>query len=300
MIAQDKISSLQTQYAPTVWLNGQYVNIKEADVHIMTHGLHYGSSVYEGIRVYNHKPFKLRQHIERMLHSATSLHLDSPYNIEELEEIILEIVLRNNLTFGYIRPLAWRGAESPRIDGINCSCHWAVVAWASFLEQRHSQRIQGIRLEINPTWRKAPAGCLPYTSKSAGMYTVSTIAKIESQKRGFDDSILLDMKSNVTEATTSNIFFIQDKRLYTPIPDCFLNGITRQTVLQIAENLGLEAQEYTIPVSNLNTYEAAFLTGTSIEIMPISSITYGTQVYNYNSQHPLILQLCKAYDQITY
>lgn len=287
------------QYSPVIWLNGDYVKIKKGNIPIMTHALHYGSSVYEGIRVYNHKPFKLAEHIQRLLHSAEQLHLKALYKHDVLEEAVLGVVARNDLDYAYIRPIAWRGDETPRIDGRICTSHWGIIGWPSFIEQQREKRKQGLSLDINPTWRKAPAGCTPHTAKASGLYTVATIARLDAEDRGFDDTVLLDTHDNVTEASTANIFFIKNNELYTPIADCFLNGITRQTVLVLAAKLGIICHECKIPVSTLGDYQTAFITGTAVEVTPIRELSHGDRLYSYDAHNHLLHKLCESYEQAT-
>ena len=289
-MAQIPIDELQG----LIWLNGKIVDWQNAKVHILTHGLHYGSSVFEGIRVYQGNAFKLNEHLSRLYHSAECLRFNIPYNIDELTFATNEQIQLNNITNGYIRPFAWRGTETLLISGGGKTANVAIAVWPIFEDSRSDIRERGIRMNIS-SWRKPAPNASPYTAKAASIYTLSTIVKNDAQSAGYDDSIMLDAASNVTEGTTSNIFFLKNNELHTPVADCFLNGITRQTIIKIATDKGYKTYERKIHIDEIASFDAAFLTGTAIEIMPIDCI----EQHMFNTKHPITAVLTQAYLKLT-
>lgn len=254
-----------------IWLDGKIIPWKEAKVHLVTHALHYGSSVFEGVRVYNGKPFKLLEHLDRFQHSTKTIGLEMPYTSQELMAHTVEQIKLNSILNGYIRPLSWRGTETLLISGGSPIAHVAILAWELFDAERNAVKERGAKLTVSK-WRKPPANSSPYNTKAACIYTMATIIKNESLKADFDDAIMLDQAGNITEATTSNIFLIIKNELHTPIPDCFLDGITRQTVIELAKAKNIKVYERHIKLEELRNAEAAFLTGTASEIVPIQSV----------------------------
>lgn len=254
-----------------IWLNGEIIEWRDAKTHILTHALHYGSSVFEGIRIYDGKPFKLHEHLVRLKHSAEVLGLNIDYTLEELGEIATKQIELNGISNGYMRPFAWRGPEEMLIGGQKCTTNIAIAVWKTFEESRSKLREDGIRLTIS-NWIKPQKGSSPYTAKAACIYTIATMVKNEASLQDFDDAIMLDEKKNITEASTSNIFFVKNNELHTPYPDCFLNGITRQTVIALASQNDIKVYERFINQDEIESFDAAFLTGTAIEIMPIKCI----------------------------
>ncbi len=254
-----------------IWYNGQIVDWKDAKLHVLTHGLHYGSSIYEGVRIYNYKPFKLKEHMERLKHSANCLGFELPYGVNELCEKFLEQIALNDIANGYGRPAAWRGSETMLIGGEGTKINVILAVWKSFENKRNELRENGIRLCISK-WRKPNADSSPYSAKCAGVYTLCTIAKNEAVGNGFDDALLLDSRGFITEGTTSNVFFIYGNELHTPTADCFLNGITRQTFIHIAKEKNIKVVERHISLDEAKKADSAFLTGTAIETNPIKSI----------------------------
>ncbi len=277
-----------------IWYNGKVIDWKEAKLHVLTHGLHYGSSIYEGIRVYNYKPFKLKEHMQRLEHSAKCLGFELPYSTNELCDNFLKQIKLNDVENGYGRPAAWRGSETMLIGGEGTKIHMILAVWKSFENKRHELREKGIKLCFSK-WKKPNADSSPYSAKCAGIYTLCTIVKNDAVAQGYDDALLLDSRGFITEGTTSNVFFIFGNELHTPIADCFLNGITRQTFIQIAKNIGIKAVERHITKYEALKADAAFLTGTAIEMTPIQSID-GTE---YNIMHPLIKRLQDEYSALT-
>lgn len=273
-----------------IWLDGNIVPWKDAKIHIVTHGLHYGSSVFEGIRVYNGKPFKLEEHMVRFQHSANMIGLEVPHTIKDLMAHSLEQIKLNAISNGYIRPLAWRGTETLLIAGGNPIAHIAIIVWELSDESRKAVQARGAKLTISD-WKKPPANSSPYTSKAACIYTMATIVKNQSMKDNFDDAIMLDQDDNIAEASTSNVFFIINNELHTPVPDCFLNGITRQTVIELAKLKGIKVHERKIKLEELRNAQAAFLTGTAAELVPIKSI----DEHIFTVDHPLTQLLITDY-----
>ncbi len=279
-----------------IWFNGEYVEWADAKVHILSHGLNYGSSVFEGVRIYNGKGFKLKEHLERFGNSARTLGMKLGYTIDEMLEATANLIEQNNLARGYIRPIAWRGPESMLIGGGECKINVAIAAWLVFEDNRDEVRKLGVKLCISD-WRKPAPNASPYFTKAASIYTLSTMIKNEAVAKGFDDALILDGDGNVAEASTSNFFAIFGDELHTSVPDCFLDGITRQTVIQIARVNGITVVERKISPSELQIADAAFLTGTAIEIMPIAAITN----YSFDVKNPLITRITNLFhDYVRY
>lgn len=272
------------------WVNGEITDWQDAKIHILNHGLHYGSSVYEGIRVYNHIPFKVHEHMQRLLDSANEIGFSLPYSVAQLTDACLEQISLNNIANGYVRPIAWRGSETMLIGGKDCSINTAVFVWSSFESARNTLRETGIRLTISK-WRKPRPDASPFRAKAASIYTLATMIKNEAENRGFDDALVLDDAGNITEATTSNFFTIKNSKLYTPTPDCFINGITRQTIIEVARDLNIEVIEGKITPEFVQSADSCFLTGTAIEIMPIKQI----DEFLYDINHPMLQILTTAF-----
>ncbi len=275
-----------------IWRNGEFIEWKKANVHVLTHALHYGSSVYEGIRIYNGIPFKLREHIERLFYSASKIGLSIPYSTQQLIDATLACIERNHLERGYIRPLVYRGSETMLISGEGTSTNCVIAAWNSFDQKRNEAREKGYTLTYG-SYKRPLAGCFPYDAKSAFIYTVATIMKNEALAKGYDDALILDQSVHITESTTSNFFIIKNNELYTPVADCFLNGITRQTIIKIAQSLGIKVHETKLTKEDVANADAAFITGTAIEMMPITKI----EDRNFPIDHSLFTQLHNAYKE---
>ena len=262
-----------------IWWNGDFIPWKDAKAHISQHSLHYAGAVFEGIRIYNSRPFKLREHYERLLKSANYMGYDIPYDVEDLSQATLKIIDDNNLTRGYIRPFAWRGGEDIKMSGAGCKIHTAIIAYDHLsLHNKESEDSNAVHLEVS-RWEKISSKSVPCQSKASGLYMMATIVFNEAASNGFDDAIMLDSHGHITEATTSNFFFIKHDKLYTPIPDSFLNGITRQAVIEIAHVLQKEVIEGKFTIDDLKDADAAFLTGTAIGIVKVASI-YDAKISN--------------------
>lgn len=255
----------------SIWLDGALVPWRDARIHVLTHALHYASSVFEGQRAYNGVIFKLREHTERLHKSARLLGFDIPWSVEEIEAACYEVLKANGWTDAYMRPVAWRGSESMGVAPGNTKPHLAIAAWqwGKYFDPAIAR--DGIRLEIAP-WRRPAPYTAPTESKAAGLYMICTLSKQHAESHGYNDAMMLDWRGRVAEATGANIFFVADGQLHTPTPDCFLDGITRRTVMDLARRRGVEVVERPIWPEELEGFQQAFLTGTAAEVTPIQSI----------------------------
>ena len=235
--------------------------------------MHYGSCVFEGERVYNGEIFKLRQHTDRLIYSAKRMGFEIPYTAEEIDKACNEIIKIQNVKNGYVRPVAWRGSEMMAISAQRNKIHFAIATWewGSYFDPKIKKN--GIKLNISK-WRRPAPNTIPWDTKAAGLYMICTLSKHEAEKEGFNDSLMLDHEDYVAEATGANIFFIDEKlkEIHTPIPDCFLDGITRRTIIGIAEKKGFKINERKIKLNELKNFDACFLTGTAAEVTPVSQI----------------------------
>lgn len=284
------------QFDGYIWLNNTFIKSHDAKIHIAAHSLHYAGSVFEGIRIYNTKPFKQLDHYKRLCISAEAMGYSIQYSPEYLCDITNQLINMNQLQDGYIRPIAWRGGEDHHINGHNCTINIAIIAYNPF-DLIHN-RAHGLRLCI-AKWRKAHQTSLPFYAKGSGLYMMSTIIQNEAIQSGFDDALVLDQEGFLTEATTSNFFFIKDNILYTPISDCFLNGITRQTVInEIAPSLNLKVIEGKFLVSFMHGAHAAFLTGTAAGIKEIASIHHEEDIFHFAIHQDILERIKSAYSQL--
>jgi len=254
-----------------IWIDGEFKEWSESNVHVLNHGLHYGSCVFEGIRIYDGKIFKFDEHMERLYKSADILDMKIPFKIQIIKNIIYELVQKQKVKDGYIRPVVWRGSEKMAISAIDAKTHIAVATWEWPSYFSPDKIMQGIRL-TKANWVKPSPNSAPVNSKAAGLYMICSLSKHEAERKGFDDALMMDYRGYIAEATGANIFFIKNNNLYTPTPDCFLNGITRQTVIEIAKKLKIEVHEGKYELSFLKNCEEVFLTGTAVEITPVISI----------------------------
>ena len=254
-----------------IWFNGEFVKWADAKVHVLTHGLHYASSVFEGERAYGGEIFKLQEHTERLFFSAREMGFEIPYTVDEINEACRETLKKQGLTDAYVRPVAWRGSEmmgvSAQANKINVAI--AIWEWPSYFNPE--ERLKGIRLDMAEYRRPDPA-TIPCFAKAAGLYMICTLSKHAAEAKGYADALMLDWRGHVAEATGANVFFVKDGVLHTPIPDCFLNGITRQTVIDLAKQRQLEVVERTIMPEEMTDFEECFLTGTAAEVTPVSEI----------------------------
>jgi branched-chain amino acid aminotransferase len=253
-----------------IWFDGELVPWRNAKVHVLTHALHYASSVFEGQRAYNGKIFKLREHSERLHNSASILGFEIPWTVEEIDAACEAVLEANGWTDAYMRPLAWRGAEQMGVSPKGTKPHLAIAAWQWGKYYDPDKAAKGLRLDIAP-WRRPAPYTAPVHSKAAGLYMIATLSKQRADSRGYDDALMFDWRGQVAEATGANVFFVSDGTLHTPTPDCFLDGITRRTVMDLARNRGVEVVERAIWPEELESFEQMFLTGTAVEVTAVGS-----------------------------
>jgi branched-chain amino acid aminotransferase len=265
------------QLSGDIWYDGTFVPWSEAKLHVLSHGLHYGSSVFEGERAYGGRIFKSEEHTERLLASARMLGFEIPYTAEQINAAKEETLARMNLTDAYIRPVAWRGSEMMGISAQHNTIHLAIATWEWPSYFKPEERLKGIRLDMAEYRRPAPATA-PYKAKAAGLYMICTISKHAAEAKGYTDALMLDWRGQVAEATGANVFFVKDGKIHSPTPDCFLNGITRQTVIGLAKDRGIEVVERVIMPEELPEFEQCFVTGTAAEVTPVSEIAGNTFV----------------------
>lgn len=254
-----------------IWHDGKMVPWRDASVHVLTHGLHYASSVFEGIRAYQGAMLKLEEHIDRLIYSAEILAMSSPFTKAELMQACHDVLAQNSLSNAYLRPVMWRGSEQMGVSGMQAKPHVAIAAWDWGPAFSADISQNGMILQT-ASWRRPPPECAPVHSKAAGLYMIATLSKQQAEQNGAHDALLLDWRGQVSEASSANIFFIMNGILHTPKPDCFLDGITRQTVIQIARSQGLEVVERGIMPEEMIEAQEVFLTGTAYEIMPVRKI----------------------------
>jgi len=255
-----------------IWFNGKPINWSDAKIHILSHGLHYASCVFEGERVYGGEIFKLEEHTERLFYSASRLGFKIPYDQEYLNNACKEIVKIQNVKNGYVRPVVWRGSEMMAISAQKTKIHVAIATWewGSYFDP--NLKLKGIKLNISK-WRRPAPNTIPWDTKASGLYMICTLSKHEAEKEGFTDSLMLDYQDNIAEATGANIFFKNKLgEIHTPIPDSFLDGITRRCIIEIAKSKNIKIVERKIKPEELSEFTGCFLTGTAAEITPVSQI----------------------------
>jgi branched-chain amino acid aminotransferase len=255
----------------SIWLDGKLVPWRTANVHILTHALHYGSGVFEGERAYGGEIFKLTEHSERLVESARILEFEIPYSVAEIDQACRDTVAANNLSDCYVRPIAWRGSEQMGVSAQQTKIHLAVAAWDWGSYFPMEQRLKGIRIGLAKYRRPDPATA-PSKAKAAGLYMICTIEKHRAERAGFADALMLDWRGRVAECTGANVFLIKDGVIHTPVPDCFLDGITRRTVIGLAMKRGYEIVERAILPDELGSFSECFITGTAAEVTPVSQI----------------------------
>lgn len=255
-----------------IWMDGKMWDWREAKVHVMSHGLHYGGSVFEGERMYDGQIFKVKEHSERLVNSGALLDMPLTYTAEEITQRSYEVLEANKITNGYVRPLAWRGPEAMGIAAQACKTHVAIACWEwpKYFFPKSGDNA-GLALKTSK-WRRCDPRTMPVQAKCAGIYGIGTLAKHEADRAGFDDALMLDVHGRVAEASGANLFVVQDGMIKTPTPECFLNGITRQTVIKLARDLGYKVEETIIMPEDLKSVQEIFLTGTAAEIAPVSKI----------------------------
>ena len=254
-----------------IWMDGHFVPWRDAKVHVLTHGLHYGSCVFEGERLYNGKIFKLTEHTRRLFRSAEILEMEIPYTVEEIDAACIETVARMGFSDAYIRPVAWRGPEQMGVAAQATKTHVAIAAWEwpSYFDPETKRR--GIKMMHAPYARPAPNSA-PTEAKAAGLYMICTLSKHAAERAGYADAMMLDYRGYVAEATGANIFFVKDGVIHTPLADCFLNGLTRQTVIDLARSRGFDVIERHIQPEEMTGFTECFITGSAAEVTPVAEI----------------------------
>ena len=261
-----------------IWMNGSFVPWEKATTHVISQGLHYASSVFEGERAYSGKIFKSKEHTKRLFKSADIIGMKIPFSEEEIIKAKNDLIDKMKKENCYIRPVVWRGAQIMGLSTMKSDINVAIALWDDWASYfKIEDRADGLKLITSP-WRRPAPDTAPFDAKASGPYIICTMSKQFAEEKGYNDALMLDYRGFVAEGTGANIFFIKDKNIYTPIPDCFLNGITRQTVIELVKNKGFNLIEKHILPNEIDQYEEAFLTGTAAEITPIKSI----DEINYN------------------
>jgi branched-chain amino acid aminotransferase len=253
-----------------IWWDGEMIPWRDAKLHVLTHGLHYASAVFEGERAYGGNIFKLEAHTQRLIQSGKLLGFDIPYSAGEINQACVDVLAKNGLTDAYVRPLAWRGSEQLAVSAQLTKIHLMVACWP-WPNLFGADRMKGVRLGL-AEWRRPHPQTAPTASKAAGLYMIGTLAKHAAEAQGFNDALMLTWDGFVGEATGANIFFVIDDKLHTPIPDCFLDGITRRTVIALAKARQIEVVERHIPPEDMAKASEAFLAGTAAEVTPVRQI----------------------------
>ena len=261
-----------------IWMDGKILLWEKAKIHIMSHSLHYASSVFDGLRIYNGKIFKANEHYNRLHESAKYLDYQIPYTTPKLIEITKELILLNKYKHAYIRVLAWCGTDTITVSHNGADIHTAIGIWERPINYPKKYYTEGINMNISD-WKRPDPHTTPVHIKASGLYMVSSISKCKSEKLGFDDALMLDYKNNIAEATSSNIFFVINEQLYTPKIKCCLNGITRSICIDIAKKNNIKIKEINISLNSLSKVQEAFLTGTAIEILPIGKIVNNNKIW---------------------
>jgi branched-chain amino acid aminotransferase len=252
-----------------IWYNGSFKPWREANVHVLTHGLHYASAVFEGERAYDGVIFRSREHSQRLHNSAKLMGFDIPYTVDEIEKAKADTLVKSGLSSAYVRCIAWRGSEKMGVSAKENRINVAVAAW--HWGDYFADKMKGIRLTL-AQWRRPAPDTAPSNAKAAGLYMICTLSKHAAEANGFQDALMMDWRGQIAEATGANAFFVRDGVLHTPLPDCFLNGLTRQTVIELAKRRGIEVQERAMWPNELATFQEVFLTGSAAEITPVSEI----------------------------
>ena len=254
-----------------IWFNGQMQPWRDVHPHVLSHGLQYGSSVFEGGRAYEGEIFKLGEHTERLFDGTRTLGMKIPFSEAEINQACIDVLAANDITDGYLRPVAWRGSEMMAISAQDTQIHVAIAAWPWPQYFSPESRLQGISLKT-AEWRRPPPESAPVFAKAAGLYMICTMSKHAAEAEGYQDSLMLDWRGQVAECTGANIFFVFDGVIHTPTPDCFLDGITRRTTIDLARARGYKIVERAIMPEEIKDAEEIFITGTAVEVTPISKI----------------------------
>ena len=254
-----------------IWYDGKLVRWADAKLHVLSHGLHYASCVFEGERAYGVKIFKCTEHSERLKRSANVLDFEIPYSVAEIDAAKRLVLERNGKKDAYVRPVAWRGSEMMGVAAQNNTIHLAIASWEWPSYFNPAERLKGIRLDL-ADYRRPDPKTAPCLAKAAGLYMICTISKHRAERKGYADAMMLDWQGRVAECTGANIFFIRDGRIHTPIADCFLDGITRRTVIELARRQGIEVIERRIMPEELSEFSECFITGSAAEVTAVSEI----------------------------
>jgi branched-chain amino acid aminotransferase len=254
-----------------IWMDGTLVPWREAKVHVLTHALHYASAVFEGERAYEGEIFKLTEHSQRLVEGAGIMDFEIPYTVAEIDQACRDVIAANKLSDCYVRPIAWRGSEQMGVSAQHSKIHLAIAAWNWGSYFPMEQRLKGIRI-AHAKYRRPDPACAPSKAKAAGLYMICTIEKHRAERAGYSDALMLDYRGRVAECTGANIFFIKDGVIHTPDPSCFLDGITRRTVIELAKARGLNVIEREIMPEELASFSECFITGTAAEVTPVSEI----------------------------
>ena len=257
-----------------IWFNGKFVPWRDAKLHVLNHALHYASAVFEGMRAYNGEIFKLTEHNQRLHNSAKILGFEVPYSVTELDAVSREALEQSGLQNAYIRPIAWRGPEQMGVSAQKCEINVAIAVWEWPSYFTPEARMKGIKLAWAP-WRRPDPACAPVQAKAAGLYMICTLSKHHAEANGCSDALMLDWRGQLAETTGANMFLVKDGVIHTPTPDCFLNGITRRSVIDLARKNGYEVVERAIMPNELGDFSEMFVTGTAAEVTPISDINDG-------------------------
>ncbi|MEL6257734.1 MAG: branched-chain amino acid aminotransferase [Pseudomonadota bacterium] len=252
-----------------IWMDGEFVAWRDAKVHILTHGLHYASAVFEGERAYGSRIFESLQHSERLHKSADILGFDIPFTVAQVEQAKRDALEKSGLENAYVRAIAWRGSEMMGVSAQQNTIHLAVAVW--HWGDYFANKMAGIRM-THAKWKRPSPETAPCDSKAAGLYMICTLSKHAAERDGYQDALMLDWRGQIAEATGANIFFVREGVIHTPTPDCFLNGITRRTVMRLARDQGYEVVERAIMPDELSTFSECFITGTAAEVTPVAEI----------------------------
>jgi branched-chain amino acid aminotransferase len=255
----------------SLWYDGKLIPWKDAKIHVLTHGLHYASCVFEGQRIYGGKIYKLKEHTERLFKSAEALGMKIPFSQDEINQACIDACKAQNIEDGYIRPVVFRGSEMMAVSAQNTKIHVGIAVWPWPSYFSPAEKLKGIRLDMS-AWKRPSPESAPVHAKAAGLYMICTLSKHAAEAKGYADALMLDYRGYIAEATGANVFFIKDGVIHTPLPDCFLNGLTRQSVIAIAKARGIKVIERHIQPEEMADFTECFLTGSAAEVTPVSEI----------------------------